>query len=381
MQVSLSRRPPTANGPWTIVALGVVALLLSVSAWWTVASLQGRADELRAAQGDLGRAHALVAEAVTLEVVSRVSPASEQTVLNAAQEANARQFDEVVSALRSSVGAAEIDPLEEQSRRFLDAMAAASDDDIRSPLSSGRYLSWSQLGEQFAGARRHVSAVADTAVTRAQVGTAVILGLCGLLLSLLAFRIRTSRRRIAESSGQALSDPLTGLPNRRAFDQRILAAVQEAERTSAEVSLVLLDVDRFKRVNDLSGHAAGDAVLVEVSRRIANIARTVDTVARLGSDEFAWLLPGADPVRAWEAADRARRTIGEAMAAKGGVTISLGVCSLSDAGTATELVRCADRALYDAKRRGRDTAVSFVPERTHTPSAEDERYLGGRDSA
>lgn len=158
----------------------------------------------------------------------------------------------------------------------------------------------------------------------------------------------------------ATTDHLTGLPNRRAFEERLAAEVARSRRSFAPLALVILDLDRFKRVNDDLGHPAGDRVLVEVARRLAAVARAGETVARLGGEEFGWILPatGADGARA--AAERARHAVGGTPVPGVGraVTISAGVRELGPDDGAAGLVAGADAALYRAKRQGRDrTAV------------------------
>jgi diguanylate cyclase (GGDEF)-like protein len=161
----------------------------------------------------------------------------------------------------------------------------------------------------------------------------------------------------------ATRDELTGLANRREYD-RILAEEEErARRFGQPLGLVIIDLDRFKSVNDAHGHGAGDAVLREVARRIAASIRTVDRAARIGGEEFALILVQTDGLSALEVARRAIGAIArEPIAAGDGLSLSLtasaGVAELpSDAATAAELFAAADKALYAAKERGRNRAV------------------------
>jgi diguanylate cyclase (GGDEF)-like protein/PAS domain S-box-containing protein/putative nucleotidyltransferase with HDIG domain len=179
---------------------------------------------------------------------------------------------------------------------------------------------------------------------------------------LVALGIGNAQAR-AELVAMATTDPLTGLGNHRAFHERLTAEVDRAVRHGRELSLVTLDIDHFKSVNDTFGHPVGDQVLVELARRLGHEARLGDTVARLGGEEFGWLLPETSRLEAWEAAERLRLAIaGEPFAEAGQLTVSVGVCDLALAGTQTELVRLADAALYWAKRHGRDITFLYTPE-------------------
>ena len=181
---------------------------------------------------------------------------------------------------------------------------------------------------------------------------------------------------------QAASDPLTGLANNRTFFERLDAEVGRARRHGDPLSLVIIDLDHFKRVNDTHGHLAGDGVLVETAGRLAALARAEDTVARIGGEEFAWLLPESDARAAWSAGERARRTIAEAPFPEvGQLTISAGVAELCEGMSVTELFRRADSALYWAKGHGRNICVPHAPEHETTltgrPPADSTRFASG----
>lgn len=154
---------------------------------------------------------------------------------------------------------------------------------------------------------------------------------------------------------EATSDGLTGLANHRSFHEHLHAAVQQARRHERDLSLVLLDLDSFKRVNDRYGHQVGDTVLAEIARRLVRQSRTGELVARVGGEEFGWILPDADGLGALSAAERARVEVAaEPFPTVGALTISAGVADLSQAGAPGALFWLADRALYQAKREGRD---------------------------
>jgi diguanylate cyclase (GGDEF)-like protein len=160
---------------------------------------------------------------------------------------------------------------------------------------------------------------------------------------------------------QALTDPLTGIANRRAFHERLSDELLRAERYGRHLSLALIDLDHFKAVNDLHGHQAGDRVLVVFARLLSANSRESELVARIGGEEFAWLMPEADQQGAYLAADRVRKAI-ESTAFKdiGKVTACVGVCSTEHIRDADTLVRDADRALYWAKDGGRNMTFLYT---------------------
>lgn len=162
-------------------------------------------------------------------------------------------------------------------------------------------------------------------------------------------------------SAAANSDSLTGLPNRRAFHDVLSREVDRARRHRRPLTVAIMDLDRFKDVNDTHGHPAGDRVLVEAARRLAGVTRSRETVARIGGEEFAWLMPETDAAGGVTAAERARLAIAAAPFPEiGYVSLSAGVCSLSDATDAETLMHQADRALYCAKAAGRNTTVRHI---------------------
>ncbi|WP_217915683.1 diguanylate cyclase [Miltoncostaea marina] len=167
----------------------------------------------------------------------------------------------------------------------------------------------------------------------------------------------------AELARRAATDPLTGLLNRGVFEERLAEETARARRHGRDLALAIVDLDRFKDVNDLHGHVVGDAVLRETARRLASRAREGDVVARLGGEEFGWLMPETDGMEAWQAAERARAAIaGAPFPEVGRVTLSGGVCELARAEDALDLYRRADTALYWAKRNGRDVVFLYTPE-------------------
>jgi two-component system, cell cycle response regulator len=170
-------------------------------------------------------------------------------------------------------------------------------------------------------------------------------------------------RQLYES---AVYDGLTGLYNRRAFDERLRAELAFANRHAKPLALLIADIDHFKRINDEHGHPFGDQVLREIARRLAATTREEDVLARFGGEEFIILCRETDGNEATALADRMRSVVAAELRLDGGppirVTISIGLALSSGADAVDEanLIKAADAALYEAKRRGRDRGVVFV---------------------
>jgi diguanylate cyclase (GGDEF)-like protein len=167
-----------------------------------------------------------------------------------------------------------------------------------------------------------------------------------------------TRERLAT---QALTDPLTGLFNRRAFDQRLAEETKRARRHGRELSLIIVDVDHFKTINDHFGHASGDNVLVNLARNLEAVMRQGDLLARVGGDEMAMILGDCPPEQAADVAERMLRAVADAspLAQRHGATLSIGVAGLAPGCSEKDLLRHADQALYRAKEEGRNRVVSY----------------------
>jgi diguanylate cyclase (GGDEF)-like protein len=156
---------------------------------------------------------------------------------------------------------------------------------------------------------------------------------------------------------EAVIDPLTGMLNRTALDNRVNELVQQSRLTGEPVGLLVCDIDHFKRVNDMHGHAAGDAVLTDVAYTLRKHLRAFDSAYRVGGEEFLVLLPGADTAHSLAVAEGLRRAIEETPAGDGlTVTMSFGVSVSPRESAFDESVAFAeaDAALYRAKRNGRN---------------------------
>jgi diguanylate cyclase (GGDEF)-like protein/PAS domain S-box-containing protein len=180
----------------------------------------------------------------------------------------------------------------------------------------------------------------------------------GVALALANIRLRESLR------AQAIRDPLTGLFNRRFLQEVFDKELQRSVRANTALSLITLDIDHFKRINDLLGHDAGDAVLRSLGDLLRQKVRSEDFVVRLGGDEFVIVMPAAGSAVATARAEGLRRSASRARidyrdSDIGPVTISLGVATLSrKSATLEEVLRAADRALYEAKSAGRNSVAT-----------------------
>jgi diguanylate cyclase (GGDEF)-like protein/PAS domain S-box-containing protein len=171
----------------------------------------------------------------------------------------------------------------------------------------------------------------------------------------------SERRRLEEQLiHQAFHDPLTGLANRALFRDRVSHALALAQRRGHPITVLFLDLDDFKTVNDSLGHAEGDRLLIAAAERFLACARSADTVARLGGDEFAILIEGADGREGLP--ERLNTAMAHPFTLSGNqlrVTVSVGVATASGDDTADDLLRNADVAMYAAKRRGKGRAATY----------------------
>jgi diguanylate cyclase (GGDEF)-like protein/PAS domain S-box-containing protein len=156
---------------------------------------------------------------------------------------------------------------------------------------------------------------------------------------------------LARAEAMARTDELTGIANRRAIYEEIRRELSRAQRMGYEVSLAMLDLDHFKAFNDEWGHLAGDHLLREAAAAWRTAVRVSDFIGRYGGEEFVVLLPSCSPADALDVIERVRA------ATPAGQTVSAGIAAWAGSESAESLLRRADRALYEAKRAGRDCLV------------------------
>jgi two-component system, cell cycle response regulator len=191
-------------------------------------------------------------------------------------------------------------------------------------------------------------------------------------------KIHERTHELAEANSRlaqlAVTDGLTGLYNHRHFHERLSLEVERSQRSGLPLSLLMLDVDHFKQFNDQFGHPAGDEVLRQLARVLADTRRANDVVARYGGEEFAVILVDTAKFTAAKVAERIRERVAghdftEAAQRAGRIGVSIGVATFPDDGSDAEaLVRAADAALYTAKRAGRNRVVLASEALVATPA-------------
>jgi diguanylate cyclase (GGDEF)-like protein/putative nucleotidyltransferase with HDIG domain len=168
----------------------------------------------------------------------------------------------------------------------------------------------------------------------------------GMTAVLCAWQAQTHERRRQELADISRADPLTGCLNRRGFEEQLRAELDEGTRTGQPLTILTLDLNDFKRVNDTHGHAAGDELLCWTVAQLVGLMRSTDSIGRMGGDEFALLLRGASSIEGAQAAERIRATLSDRISA------AVGLASFpTDGIDEPELLRHADAALYASKER------------------------------
>jgi diguanylate cyclase len=232
--------------------------------------------------------------------------------------------------------------------------------------------SFERLITALTAADRAYAVRAAQASAQAGTGTILILVATAMITGGLVWLHRAGSRAYGRVAHRATHDPLTGLPNRRLLYERIAAAIHRADRSRSSAAILLIDLDRFKEVNDTLGHHHGDQLLIQVARRMQGALRHGDTVARLGGDEFAVLLAGAATTEDVAAATNTLRTALEAPYLLGDVSLIVGAsvgaaCYPQHARNADELLQHADSAMYAAKTGRSGHAVFDVNPEQRVP--------------
>lgn len=192
-----------------------------------------------------------------------------------------------------------------------------------------------------------------------------------LVVGAAAYRTYRVQRRLAvfaqDLERAVVTDALTGLANRRAVWERLGSDVERARTSGQPLSLAVLDIDHFKRINDTHGHPAGDAVIVTAATRMTAVLRAGDFVGRIGGEEFALVMPGTDEAAAAAVCERLRLVLAAEPVTTGAdrtipITVSTGVASLIGGESGDSLFSRADKALYAAKRAGRNQVKVAAPD-------------------
>ena len=236
----------------------------------------------------------------------------------------------------------------ETEERILEAFDAGIDDYLPRPVNNRA------LNARMRSAQHYVKLLEAWEQDRAQ-------------LKHFAAELAISNRRLEHA---AMTDLLTGIPNRRAGMEALAKAWSASRRTARPVAALVIDIDNFKSINDRYGHAVGDVVLQEVAKAIQAAARKHDSVSRTGGEEFLLVCQNADPQAALMAAERLRKIVKNLNIKVADVdiqtSVSVGVANLETGMTdVDDMVRGADKALYAAKHAGRDRVCLFAQGKTH----------------
>jgi diguanylate cyclase (GGDEF)-like protein len=204
-----------------------------------------------------------------------------------------------------------------------------------------------------------------------------------LVLGLLMVGLRAQVERVVSwLSNVAGTDTLTGLPNRREFEDRFAYELERSSRSERPLGLIAIDLDWFKEINDQFGHEEGDRVLKTVAATLRKATRRIDSVARVGGEEFSVLVPEAGEEETHRLAERLRREVKEMFVDHDRpLTLSCGIATFPASGlTSGDLMRAADRALYMAKDLGRDRTIVYRAARDEIAESFERRARAGRAS-
>jgi len=332
--LAISRTETAVNG----ALRGARGYLLTGDGGFLIPYERGRAES----QAELGRLRALTRD-------------------NEVQQRNLAQAGERLHSYLATVADEVALEAEGRHARAAELVASADRERVEGVLAS---LSRAKAEELRLLAVR--SAETEAAARRGDAFNWLIAAVGAAMMALLGAALvgaaRAHRRTLALTAAlqrRATTDALTGLANRRHLMAAIDTEVRRARRTGRALSLAILDIDHFKRINDTHGHPGGDAVLREIAALLRETTRDTDLLGRIGGEEFAVLMPETDTAQAERACERlraavARRTIDLASGVATRVTISTGVALLSAEEAGDQLLARADGALYEAKSGGRN---------------------------
>ncbi len=373
----------------SVLAVMVLVFAALISSWLGLdAEARGRAAVSQAAQLERDVAEARAQAAGIAALQSEIALDALRGERLDARNPRVRGYQDTLRALRASLSRVQAARLDERERAQLEdaqqsvehfvAIHASAARELRAQsrvaklsavktlLEAARPVADLAVGrirvlERLVAARAIEAAQdADDAAQRARV-LLILFGGSSLLLALiLARRLTETHARRAELVGQlaalARVDAVTGVFNRRVWDEELARGLERARRTGRPCSIALVDLDHFKRYNDTHGHQRGDALLRAAAQAFATRLRGDDLIARYGGDEFAVLLHGCDLDRAIELFERLQSML------PGGQTFSAGIADSEGREEAARLIARADEALYRAKELGRNRSVGAPAE-------------------
>jgi diguanylate cyclase len=268
---------------------------------------------------------------------------------------------DLLDRIRTAIGERELRQMVEDARKTMTEAATLTDKTGKDAAEYGDALGQSvkiladgsSSSEAYAGELKKLQQLTGEMIERTAVAEAQ--------LKARGKAISQLKSRLAQSQKQALSDPLTNLPNRRAFDICLQTAIQHVATSGQPLSVAFCDIDFFKRINDTHGHATGDRVIHHVGEILHRTASANVHVARHGGEEFALVFEKKTALQAEEILDKVRSILSaknmiakDTMRPIGVVTLSAGVAQMQSGESSTALLARADHALYEAKNTGRD---------------------------
>jgi diguanylate cyclase (GGDEF)-like protein len=365
---------------WAGVSLAVALLALTLAAlvgnWSQYRLMKSVADQSARTDAYQQAAYLSMRQEALVQAVLNEPGGEERETIEAATGELHTALDDLVDAdpdqLRSNAEMTlDMDALQAVTARYVAALDGDDDEAAERILETELEPVSAQMRADLLVARdKQLDQYADS-LDRAQrdsgllvLGTVLTMLLSVGFMAALSLRERSHRRAIER---MAIHDALTGLPNRTAFQERTQRALDAARSGAGGATVLMLDLDGFKEVNDNFGHHAGDALLVQVAHRLRSALRGGDIVARLGGDEFAVLIADADPALGEVVAGRITRAINEPFVVDGislDIEVSIGIVTAGGEADTATIMQSADTAMYAAKQH-RLGFTRFDPEQAH----------------